>query len=236
MQPKPAVAESEPSPSTESTGTMPHDSAADESPAPSAPVVKKNSSILMFSWFEGDVAKTTMDMDEIPDNVKKEVRVQDLAIPPDQRDPAWIFLTDLTEKNSSGSERPESPRDAAQLAGEVRRLVRQLDADDLTTRDQAERQLVELGAAVLDHLPNVTARTPAEVKERLGRVIRVLERVRRETDLFQGAVCGQGSRSQAAGHRVVPIHTRGRDLPVLALEGKGLLPPRGADDLEVFIQ
>ena len=71
--------------------------------APHAPKVKEGASQLMFSWFEGNDAKTTMDMAKVPDNVKKEVRVQDLAIPPDKRDPSWIFLADLTQKQNDGS-------------------------------------------------------------------------------------------------------------------------------------
>lgn len=61
------------------------------------------------------------------------------------------------------------------LAQDVKRLVRQLDALDVDQRDQAERELMELGTGILSHLPNVTPRMPAEVKERLGRITKVLE-------------------------------------------------------------
>ena len=77
-------------------------SAQQETDAPAAPVVTDNSSKIMFSWFEGNEAKTALDIADIPDGVKKEVRVQDLAVPPDKRNPEWIFLANLTKKNAEG--------------------------------------------------------------------------------------------------------------------------------------
>ncbi|MCO6459661.1 MAG: hypothetical protein J5I93_30480 [Pirellulaceae bacterium] len=71
----------------------------------------------------------------------------------------------------------EAPRD---LEAAVRRLVRQLDSSELAARDEAERALIELGPGVLDYLPRITARTPAEVKERLGRVAQAVEKVAAE--------------------------------------------------------
>lgn len=74
---------------------------------------------------------------------------------------------------ADGPANPKQPdRD---LKAEVRQLVRQLDADERDEREDAEKQLVELGPEVLSHLPRVTPRTPAEVKERLGRVRKTLE-------------------------------------------------------------
>lgn len=71
-----------------------------------------------------------------------------------------------------------APPDAApeQLAGEVRRLVRQLDASQLAQRDDAERAIIGLGAAALDVLPAENDRMSAEVKTRLRRVRQSLQR------------------------------------------------------------
>lgn len=66
----------------------------------------------------------------------------------------------------------ESARD---LKSDVRRLVRQLDADEADARESAEKELAELGPEVLGLLPPITPRTSAEVKERLGRVRKLLE-------------------------------------------------------------
>jgi hypothetical protein len=62
-----------------------------------------------------------------------------------------------------------------ELAAKVGVLVRQLDSDTLAARVAAEKELTELGPAVLDLLPQITARTPAEVKQRLDRVRSTLE-------------------------------------------------------------
>jgi hypothetical protein len=58
---------------------------------------------------------------------------------------------------------------------QVRRLVRQLDADELARREAAEAALIEMGPEVLDHLPRITSRTPPEVKQRLLRIQGVLQ-------------------------------------------------------------
>ncbi len=63
-----------------------------------------------------------------------------------------------------------------ELSAQVRRLVRQLDSNELAERQEAERALIELGAGVLEKLPRITPRTPAEVKERLERVVQALEK------------------------------------------------------------
>jgi hypothetical protein len=61
------------------------------------------------------------------------------------------------------------------LKAEVSRLVRQLDDNERSQREAAEKALVELGVEALNLLPPITPRTPAEVKERLGRVRKTLE-------------------------------------------------------------
>jgi hypothetical protein len=58
---------------------------------------------------------------------------------------------------------------------QVRRLVRQLDADELARRQAAETALVEMGPQVLNFLPRITSRTPPEVKQRLLRIQGVLQ-------------------------------------------------------------
>lgn len=62
------------------------------------------------------------------------------------------------------------------LPGEVRRLVRELDSNELGVRDAAEAALGELDVAALEHLPEPTARLSAEVKQRLARVRSKLQR------------------------------------------------------------
>jgi hypothetical protein len=59
---------------------------------------------------------------------------------------------------------------SAELAAQVTALVAQLDARELSVRDDAERKLLELGAGVLPYLPGVNDETPAEIALRVARV------------------------------------------------------------------
>ncbi|MGD9720071.1 MAG: hypothetical protein AB7O59_02515 [Pirellulales bacterium] len=64
----------------------------------------------------------------------------------------------------------EEAKPAAPTADQVARLVRDLDARELTVRNEAERALLELGEAVLPLLPRVGDDTPAEISLRVSRV------------------------------------------------------------------
>ncbi|MBI3838785.1 MAG: hypothetical protein HY288_12740 [Planctomycetia bacterium] len=72
----------------------------------------------------------------------------------------WILLSAAPGEAATGGE----------LASQVSRLLRQLNAPELTQRDQAERTLFEMGAAVLPLLPIVGESTPQEVSLRVTRV------------------------------------------------------------------
>ena len=62
------------------------------------------------------------------------------------------------------------------LALEVRRLVRRLDSRELAGREAAERELIELGMEVLEHLPGPDDRASAEVAQRVQRIRQKLQR------------------------------------------------------------
>lgn len=64
--------------------------------------------------------------------------------------------------------------DALRVA--VPQWVRQLDSPVLAEREEAERRLLEMGPAVLNLLPSVTERTPAEIQQRVGRIRQKLQR------------------------------------------------------------
>lgn len=83
------------------------------------------------------------------------------------------------------------------MAASVRRLVRQLDARELAQRDAAEQQLLELGTAALDHLPEIDERTSAETKQRLGRVRLRLERQHAATQAEASKVTLEGTMTLA---------------------------------------
>lgn len=88
------------------------------------------------------------------------------------------------------SEKPETD-----LTGEVARLVRQLEDASQAKRDAAEKGLVQLGPDILPQLPTITVRTPAETKERLGRVRQTLETMLSNTSAQPTTVTLQGEMS-----------------------------------------
>jgi len=59
---------------------------------------------------------------------------------------------------------------AGDLENQVRDLVRQLAADTIEERDAAEKQLLELGPPILEHLPPPNPRMPAEMRQRVERI------------------------------------------------------------------
>jgi hypothetical protein len=63
-----------------------------------------------------------------------------------------------------------------ELEAKVRLLVRQLDSDQQARREAAEKELIALGEDVLPLLPPIGRTTPAEVKNRIGRVRAALEK------------------------------------------------------------
>ncbi len=76
---------------------------------------------------------------------------------------------------------PPNPSNAglkqAVLKKQVSELVLQLNAFQLKERQAAEQALVKLGPAVLPYLPRTSSRTPAEVRQRLARVLQAVESV-----------------------------------------------------------
>jgi|LakMenEpi03Aug12_release.lakeMendotaPanAssembly.Ray.scaffolds.fasta_scaffold00671_3 hypothetical protein len=72
-------------------------------------------------------------------------------------------------------QQPDPPSQAAATHGQLRELLRQLDADDLAQREKAEYEIVQLGTTVLQFLPTIDSQTSAELKMRLGRIRQILE-------------------------------------------------------------
>ncbi len=103
------------------------------------------------------------------------------------------------------------------IATEVKRLVRQLDANEASQRDAAEKALIALGADALDHLPQITPRTAAEVKERLGRIRKFLQSATAQSSAKESLVTLDGKMSlekalaaleKQTGNRVVGFEDR----------------------------
>jgi hypothetical protein len=87
-----------------------------------------------------------------------------------------------TPEKKQEEKKPDDKKPAAQddLAEKVKELFKQLDDPSAEKRDAAEKGLVELGPSIMPLLPRVTPRTSAEVKDRLLRISKSLDKVAAE--------------------------------------------------------
>lgn len=69
---------------------------------PAGPVVTDDRTDLVLSWFSDGGPQVGSAVADVPAEARNEVRVQDPTIPPEQRDPAWIFLADLRKPGPDG--------------------------------------------------------------------------------------------------------------------------------------
>jgi glutaredoxin len=69
---------------------------------PTPPIVTEAREDLLLSWFADGGAATASSVSEVPEEARAEVRVQDPTIPPERRDPSWIFLADLRRPDQDG--------------------------------------------------------------------------------------------------------------------------------------
>lgn len=84
-------------------------------------------------------------------------------------------------QEASPADTSQADQSDAKFSKQIAYLVRQLDSGSLAERDEAEATLTELGPRVLDALPEITDRTPAEVKARLERVMSVLQKLQADS-------------------------------------------------------
>ena len=114
----------------------------------------------------------------------------------------------------------ETKQPEADLKAEVRRLIYQLDADERADREAAEKELVELGSEVLSLLPPVTPRTPAEVKERLGRIRKTLETANAKSISTPTLVTFEGEMALSDALAVIEAQTGNRVVGAERLNGQ----------------
>ena len=74
----------------------------DTAPKVVAPVVTDARTDLLLSWFEDGEPKVGAQVKDVPEEARKEIRVQDPTLPPENRDPSVIFLADLTKPQKNG--------------------------------------------------------------------------------------------------------------------------------------
>ena len=111
----------------------------------------------------------------------------------------------------------------SKLESEVRRLVLQLDDNRRSRRETAEQALIKLGPEAMPFFPQITPRTSAEVKERLGRVRKTLELEIASKTAAPSLVTLQGEMTaakafeaieQQTGNRIVGYGQRGGTVTV----------------------
>lgn len=109
-----------------------------------------------------------------------------------------------------------------ELEGQLRPLLRDLRSGSLQEREQAEQKLLDFGTRVLDHLPEVTDQTPAELKQRLARVRDKLQKTASADSGKATQVTLQGEMtleeilsqfSRQTGNRVVDNRAQGGESP-----------------------
>jgi len=108
---------------------------------------------------------------------------------------------------------------AEELSVRVRELVLRLDDDAMAEREAAEKALTDLGSDVLNLLPSVTPNTPAEVKERLGRIREALEKAAAEAVIAPTRVSLEGEMSVTAAFRAFEDQTDNRVVGFQRREG-----------------
>jgi hypothetical protein len=79
------------------------------------------------------------------------------------------------EQSASKTQAADKSEEDKATLDNIRRLISQLEADELAKRDEAEAELVKLGNVVLKFLPKVTPKTSGETKVRLQRIRQDLE-------------------------------------------------------------
>jgi glutaredoxin len=79
--------------------------AGDRAAAPpqTLPVVDDARKDLVLSWYGDGGPEVAASVAEVPQEARREVRVQDPSIPPEARDPGLVFVADLTRPKPDGS-------------------------------------------------------------------------------------------------------------------------------------
>jgi glutaredoxin len=75
---------------------------SDGQSGPTPPLVTDTRTDLVLSWFVDGGAQIGSSVSEVPPQARKEVRVQDPTIPPENRDTAWVFLANLEQVGADG--------------------------------------------------------------------------------------------------------------------------------------
>lgn len=106
---------------------------------------------------------------------------------------AWSLLAIGQVEAPKAKTGPATITKKVDVEAEVKRLVKQLDAESAEDREAAEKDLVGLGGEALAYLPRVGPKDSAELKNRLQRVREALEKVASEGFFKPSRVTLEGS-------------------------------------------
>ena len=96
------------------------------------------------------------------------------------------------DRSPSKKSTPPAQQAGEDVAPQVRRLVRQLDAPEIAARDEAFAELVKLGPAVLEYLPKAPDNPPAAVRDAVRRLRREFDRQAADQTMRASTVTLQG--------------------------------------------
>jgi hypothetical protein len=105
-----------------------------------------------------------------------------------------------------------------QLESQVRSLLRELEADQLKSRDAAEQSLIELGPRIMRLLPDITPRTSGEQKIRLQRIRQALSESKIEAFFEASYVTLEGEMTLAEAIESIQQQT-GNAIDLTSIEG-----------------
>ena len=86
--------------------------------------------------------------------------------------------------------RSRSAKPADAMTERVKQIVSQLNADDFKVREEAQRQLISLGASIVPILKDLRNDQPLEAKQRIDSVLQTLKVPGAGASRTTSGICG----------------------------------------------
>lgn len=139
-------------------------------------------------------------------------------------EPARPVASTTGTSDKSGS--TTASTEPGELGEKVRQLIRELDAGQKSRREEAEKQLVALGAKALEFLPENTDRLSAEAGQRLDRVREKLEKSAAETSLVPTTLTLSGEKPLSEVFAAIEEQTGNKIVDLRAEFGQDVGDPK----------
>jgi hypothetical protein len=134
----------------------------------------------------------------------------------------FIFVGQVATEVSQPATPPEND---SEVASQVEAIVARLNDDDLATRQQAEKELLDLGPDAIESLPPIRDRMPQELKLRLQRVREMLEKQAAEQATQATTVTLNGSMKLSAAIAEIQKQTGNKLLDFRGQFGQNAVDP-----------